>query len=90
MSGAVRCIVRLRDLDPSSPLKSPRRIPVSDRLNSNSIIYIPAGDLVLLPVILLVVTRRRMQRPSGAAADVDESASEKVRVHGGVRDRCDT
>jgi hypothetical protein len=90
MSGSVRCIVRLRNLDSSSPLKSPRRIPVSDRVNSNSIIYIPAGDMVLLPEIFFVVTRRRMQRPSGAAADVDESASKEVRVHGGVRNGCDT
>ena len=48
MSGAVRYIVRLRNLDHSSPLKSPRRVPVSDRQLSNSIIHIPAGSNLCL------------------------------------------
>ena len=41
MSGSLRCILRLRHIDSTSPLPSPRRRPVAD---SRHIIYVPSGD----------------------------------------------
>jgi hypothetical protein len=44
MSGQLRCILRLRHLDSSSPLPSPRRRPVADARSTNPIVYVPSGD----------------------------------------------